>query len=359
MQLEAENAGARPEGRREARRDEALLDAYSRAVTAVAEEVSQSVLRIEVEGPAPRPGAGPNGEPPRRGPRRPPQGQPRRGEPQGPTGTGSGFAFTPDGYVLTNSHVVSGARRITVTALDGRKAHAHLVGDDPDTDIAVVRISGAELTPPPLAFADSSAIRVGQMAIAVGNPYGFDCTVTAGVVSALGRSLRTSSGRLVDDVIQTDAALNPGNSGGPLVDSSGRVIGVNTAMIMPAQGICFAIASNTASFVVSKLIHDGRIRRTYLGIAGQNVPLHRRVVRYHGLTLETAMFVVSVEPGSPAAAAGVKDGDLIVSYAGRPVSGIDDVHRLLTEDQAGVEVNIDVLRGSEKHTLAVRPSLRA
>jgi S1-C subfamily serine protease len=290
------------------------------------------------------------------------QGRPRPGRPRGPNeamGSGSGFVFTPDGYVLTNSHVVSGAKRITVTMLDGRKLPGHLVGDDPDTDLAVVRLHPDDpLSLTPVAFGDSSALRVGQIAIAVGNPFGFDCTVTAGVVSALGRSLRTQSGRLVDDVIQTDAALNPGNSGGPLLDAQGRVIGVNTAMILPAQGICFAIAVNTASFVVGKLIHEGRIRRSYIGVAGQNVPLHRRVVRYHDLPLESAVFVVSVEPDSPGARAGLRDGDLIVGFDGKPIAGIDDLHRLLTEEQAGQETALIVVRGSERLALPVTPSLR-
>jgi S1-C subfamily serine protease len=330
--------------------DGALLDSYSSTVTVVAAAVSASVVRIDVAGAD----AG-------KRPARP-------GRPRGPNeamGSGSGFVFTPDGFVLTNSHVVSGAKRISVTMLDGRKLPAHLVGDDPDTDLAVIRLhaddrtsdtSSAPLTP--VAFGDSSALRVGQIAVAVGNPFGFDCTVTAGVVSALGRSLRTQSGRLVDDVIQTDAALNPGNSGGPLLDARGRVIGVNTAMILPAQGICFAIAINTASFVVGKLIHEGRIRRSYLGIAGQNVPLHRRVVRFHDLPLESAVFVVSVEPDSPGARAGVRDGDLIVGFDGKPISGIDDLHRLLTEDRADRETALEVVRGSARVTLTVRPSFR-
>ena len=318
--------------------DQALLDGYSRTVTTVAAAVSPSVVRIDVEGM---------------------KAPPRTGRPRAPNeavGSGSGFVFTPDGFVLTNSHVVSGAKRISVTLLDGRKLPGHLVGDDPDTDLAVVQLHAPDLTA--VAFGDSSALRVGQIAVAVGNPFGFDYTVTAGVVSALGRSLRTQSGRLVDDVIQTDAALNPGNSGGPLVDSQGRVIGVNTAMILPAQGICFAIAVNTASFVVGKLIHEGRIRRSYLGVAGQNVPLHRRVVRFHELPLESAVFVVSVEPDSPGARAGVRDGDLIVGFDGKPVAGIDDLHRLLTEEQADRETSLVVVRGSERVVLPVRPSLR-
>src|SRR5262245_47910587 len=325
--------------------DSEVLDSYSRTVTAVAAAVSPSVVRIDVAGVE-------------RG-----RGQPPRpGRPRGPNeamGSGSGFVFTPDGFVLTNSHVVSGAQRITVTLLDGRKLPGHLVGDDPDTDLAVVRLHPDDLAPlTPVAFGDSSALRVGQIAVAVGNPFGFDCTVTAGVVSALGRSLRTQSGRLVDDVIQTDAALNPGNSGGPLLDARGRVIGVNTAMILPAQGICFAIGINTASFVVGKLIHEGRIRRSYLGVAGQNVPLHRRVVRFHDLPLESAVFVVSVEPDSPGDRAGVRDGDLIVGFDGKPISGIDDLHKLLTEDQADRETSLIVVRGSERVALPVRPSLR-
>jgi len=320
-------------------RDQELLDAYSRTVTSVAEQVSASVVKIEVQAPAPA-GKG-------RGPR--PGGEPGMG-------SGSGFVVTPDGYILTNSHVVSGAKRITVALLDGQRAAASLVGDNPDTDLAVVRIDAPHLTA--LSFADSGALRVGQVAIAVGNPYGFDCTVTTGVVSALGRSLRTKSGHLVDDVIQTDAALNPGNSGGPLVDARGQVIGVNTAMIMPAQGICFAIAANTASFVMGKLIHEGRIQRAYLGVAGQNVPLHRRVVRFHELPHETGVFVVSTEPDSPAGKAGLRDGDLIVAYGDRPIAGIDDLHRLLTEEQAGVASTLTIIRDLKKQVLQVAPSLR-
>ena len=300
--------------------DRDLLDVYSQTVTAVAEQVSPSVVRIEA------------------------------------SGSGSGFVMTPDGYLLTNSHVVNGSTRVEVTLHDGQRLPAQVVGDDPHTDIALVRIDAPKLVA--LTFANSSALRVGQLAIAVGNPYGFDCTVTAGVVSALGRSLRTKTGRLIDDVIQTDAALNPGNSGGPLVDSRGQVIGVNTAMILPAQGICFAIAANTASFVMGKLIHEGRIRRSYLGVAGQSVPLHRRVVRFHSLPNESCVFVVSVEPNSPAKLAGLREGDLIVAFCDQPIAGVDDLHRLLTEEQAGVGASMTILRDLKKQSLWVEPTLR-
>jgi S1-C subfamily serine protease len=321
-----------------------LLDAYSQTVTRAAAQVSASVVKIEVDR---APGAPAGG---RQSPQSP------QGEPDGARGAGSGFVVTPDGYVLTNSHVVSGAQRIRAVFQNGERAAAHLAGDDPPTDIALVRIDVPRLVA--LTFADSSALKVGQIAIAVGNPYGFDCTVTAGVVSALGRSLRTKTGHLIDDVIQTDAALNPGNSGGPLVDSQGRVIGVNTAVIVPAQGICFAIAANTASFVMGKLIHEGRIRRSYLGVAGQSVPIHRRVVRAHGLPAESGVFVVSVEPDSPASRAGLRDGDVIVAYGDKPVAAIDDLHRILTEDQAGVDTPVTILRDLKKQTLHVEPTLR-
>jgi len=317
------------------RGDGALLDSYSHTVTAVAAAVSPSVVRIDVEGI---------------------KGQQRPGRARGPNeaiGSGSGFVFTPDGFVLTNSHVVSGAKRITVTLLDGRKLPGHPVGDDPDTDLAVIRLHATELTPVPLG--DSSALRVGQIAVAVGNPFGFDCTVTAGVVSALGRSLRTQSGRLVDDVIQTDAALNPGNSGGPLVNARGEVVGVNTAMIRPAQGLCFAIAMGTASFVVSRLMRDGRIRRSYVGVGGQTVPLLRKVVRYHELGVDSGALVISVEKGSPAAAAGLREGDIIVRFGERWVGGVDDLHRILTEEQVGVGAPLTVLRGVQKVPLTIVP----
>jgi S1-C subfamily serine protease len=269
------------------------------------------------------------------------------------SGSGSGFIFTPDGFILTNSHVVHSASRIEAVLVDGRRFEADLVGDDPDTDLAVIRINAPNLLPAQLG--ESQAIRVGQLAVAIGNPYGFQCTVTAGVVSALGRSLRAKSGRLMDDVIQTDAALNPGNSGGPLVSSRAEVIGVNTAMIMQAQGICFAIAIDTAKFVASRLIRDGHVRRSFIGIAGQNVPLPRRVVRYYNLPVESGILVISFENNSPARHAGLLEGDIIIGFDGQPVGGIDDLHRLLTDERVGRTSPLLVLRRTDKITLDVVP----
>jgi S1-C subfamily serine protease len=268
-------------------------------------------------------------------------------------GSGSGFVFTPDGFVLTNSHVVHGATRLAVTLSDGRSFEAALVGEDPDTDLAVLRIHADRLSP--AVFGDSNAIRVGQVAVAIGNPYGFQCTVTAGVVSALGRSLRSQSGRLIDDVIQTDAALNPGNSGGPLVTSRGEVIGVNTAVILPAQGLCFAIAINTAKHVAGLLIRHGKIRRGYIGVAGQNVTLPRRLVLLHDVAAAAGILVISVEANGPADRAGLKDGDVIVKYGGQAVASIDELHKLLTLEQVGKKVELTIIRGVHKLTVEVTP----
>jgi S1-C subfamily serine protease len=315
--------------------DHHLLDAYSRSVIAAADAVSPSVVNIEVH----------------QTPRGKALVDPRR--PREARGAGSGFIFTKDGLIMTNSHVVHGAAEIEVTISDGGRFVADIVGDDPETDLAVIRISAANLTPARLG--DSKSIRPGQLAIAIGNPYGFQTTVTAGVVSALGRSLRSRSGRLIDNVIQTDAALNPGNSGGPLVNSRGEVIGVNSAMIMGAQGICFAIAIDTAKFVAARLIKDGRIRRGYIGVAGQNVPLHRRLVRFHDLPVESGVLVVSIEPNSPARKAGLLEGDLIIGYDRRPIAGIDDLHRVLTENAVGVTAPLTIVRRTEKISLDIMP----
>ena len=265
--------------------------------------------------------------------------------------------FTPDGLILTNNHVVERPGRVTVVMPDGRSMLADRVGADADTDLAVVRVVMPQAESLPWAtLGDSRLVRVGQVAIAIGNPYGFQHSVTAGVVSALGRSLRSRSGRLMDDIMQTDAALNPGNSGGPLVTTRGDVIGINTAMILPAQGLCFAIASNTARFVAARLIRDGRIRRSYIGVAGQNAPIPRAFARAHQLAVSSGILVTSVEKGSPAATAGVQDGDLILAFGGDAVTGIDELHRRLTEDRIGVPSPLTVLRRLERRTLTVVPT---
>jgi S1-C subfamily serine protease len=277
---------------------------------------------------------------------------PGRGGREG-RGSGSGFVFTSSGYILTNSHVVHGTSRVEVTLADGRRLPADLIGDDPETDLAVVRVHAGGLSP--VAMGDSQAVRVGQLAIAIGHPYGFQCTVTAGVISALGRSLRAQSGRLIDDVLQTDAALNPGNSGGPLVNSRGEVIGVNTAMILPAQGICFAIAINTAKFVAGRLIKDGRVRRSRIGISVQTVALPRRLAVQHGLDIEGGVLVVGVEPGGPADRIGLEEGDVIIGLDAHAVSGTDDLHRLLTEERVGIRSLLTILRGAEKLRIDIIP----
>jgi S1-C subfamily serine protease len=312
--------------------DASLLDAYSRAVTGAVERVSPSVVNIEVHQAA---------------------GRTRSGEPRERRGGGSGFVFTPDGLILTNSHVVHDATRIEITLTDGRRMPATAIGDDPGSDLAVVRVDEPSLTAAVLG--DSQQLRVGQVVIAIGAPYGFQSTVTAGVVSALGRSLRSYSGRLIDDVVQTDASLNPGNSGGPLVDSLGRVVGVNTATILPAQGICFAIGINTAKFVASRLLRDGRIRRSYIGVSAQTVPLHRRVVRFYDLAKETGVIATAIEENSPAKRAGLREGDIIVALEGHPVSGVDDLHRVLTDVRVGVSCALTVIRYTEKLELKVVP----
>jgi S1-C subfamily serine protease len=307
--------------------DAGLLDAYSRAVSGAVESVRPSVVHIGVER------------------------APRRG--QKPTGSGSGFIITPDGYLLTNSHVAAGAAALQATLPDGRIIAGELVGDDPDSDLAVVKLGADHLAYARLG--DSSRVRVGQSAIAIGSPYGFQHTVTAGIVSALGRSMRSATGRLLDNIVQTDAALNPGNSGGPLVDSAGAVIGVNTAVILPAQGICFAIASNTADRVAAALIREGRVRRAYLGISAQDLPLPRRFVRHFNLAQEVGARVDAVTPESPAALAGIRTGDIIVALGDTAISGVDDLQRALTGGRIGDALDVIVLRRDRRLLLSVTP----
>ncbi|MFA5057595.1 MAG: trypsin-like peptidase domain-containing protein [Opitutaceae bacterium] len=315
--------------RRPAAGNAALLDSYSEAVAGAVEKTQTAVVHIEVRGtgsPAPNDSAG---------------------------GSGSGFFISPDGYLMTNSHVVHGAGAIRVFLADGRRLAAELVGDDPETDLAVLRVGGGDFTH--LAFADSGQVHPGQIAIALGSPMGFQQSVTAGIVSGLGRSLRSASGRLIDNIIQTDAALNPGNSGGPLVNTRGEVIGVNTAIIRPAQGICFAIASNIARWVAGWLIKDGLIRRSSLGLAGQNVPLLRKLVRHYRLPVETGVLVVAVEPGSPAATARLREGDIIIGFDDEPIAAIDALHKQLTAERIGRPSTLTILRHTERLTLPVRP----
>ena len=302
--------------------DSGLLDAYSQAVIHAVEMVGPAVVKIDAD---------------------------RAG--------GSGVVFTPDGLILTNSHVVDRAGRLTVVLPDGRSMRADLVGHDSDTDLAVIRAASPSGTSLPFAtLGDSRTVKVGQIAIAIGNPYGFHHSVTAGVVSALGRSLRARSGRLMDDIIQTDAALNPGNSGGPLVTTRGEVIGINTAMILPAQGLCFAIASNTARFVAARLIRDGRVRRSYIGVAGQNVPVPRALALANQLAVTSGVLVVSVETDSPAMTAGLREGDIVLAFDGGAVTGIDDLLRCLTDERIDVPVALTILRRGQRRQLTIVPS---
>jgi S1-C subfamily serine protease len=304
--------------------DAGLLDAYSRAVVGAVQRVGPAVVHIQV----------------------------RQGRSEG---SGSGFAFTPDGFILTNSHVVHGASEVHVSTSVGDRFPAEVVGDDPDTDLAVIR-GGLGAASIPLG--SSRKLSVGQLVIAIGNPLGFQHTVTAGVVSALGRTMRSRSGRLIDGVIQTDAALNPGNSGGPLVDSQGQVIGVNTATIMGAQGICFAIGADTAEFVASRLIRDGRIRRSYIGVMGQGVSLHRRLVRYYDLPSESGLLVLNVVAGGPAQRAGLRERDIVVRFAGKAIASVDDLHRMLTDERSEVACEVEIVRGTELLKFVVIPQPR-
>jgi S1-C subfamily serine protease len=303
--------------------DDSLNDAYSQAVSGAAETARPAVVHIEVRTKS---AAG---------------------------GSGSGFFISPDGYLLTNSHVVHGAAELRVFLGDGRKLSADLIGDDPDTDLAVLRVSAEDIVHLPLA--DSTAVRPGQIAIAIGSPMGFQQTVTAGVVSGLGRSLRGASGRLIDNVIQTDAALNPGNSGGPLINSRAEVIGVNTAIIRPAQGICFAIASNTARWVAAWLIKEGRIRRSFIGLGGQTVPLLRTLIHHHRLAQESGVMVASLEAGGPAHRAGLVEGDIVLSLDGVSTPAVDALQKLLTSDRIGERAIVCFLRGVELRRHAIIP----
>lgn len=315
--------------------DGLLLDAYSRTVTSVARQVSDAVTHLKVE-------------------KNQRQNVPQRpNNDNNPAGTGSGFIISTDGFVVTNSHVINGAERIEATLQDGRSFSASVVGDDPSTDLAVIKLDGNNLST--VSFGESDRLQVGQIAIAIGNPYGFQYSVTAGVVSALGRTLRSQSGRLIDDVIQTDAALNPGNSGGPLVDSTGRVIGVNTAVILPAQGLCFAVASNLAKYVVGKLILDGRVRRGYLGISAQTVTLPPKWMDAMQLTTKGGIAVQQVEPNGPAGASGLLTGDVIVQFEGRPVDSLDALHKSLNEETIGRNINLWVLRNGNLKSIGVTP----
>jgi len=299
--------------------DDELLDAYSAAVVHAVETIGPAVVRVERE-----------------------------------RGGGSGVIFTPDGFVLTNSHVVHKANQLIVTLSDGRATRGDLVGDDPHTDLAVLRIDATSL--PWAGLGDSRRVRVGQMAIAIGNPFGFHHSATAGIVSGVGRSLRAGSGRLIDDIIQTDAALNPGNSGGPLVTSRAEVIGVNTATILPAQGLCFAVASNTARFVAARLISDGRIRRSYIGVGGQNVPIPRRSGSAPHVSAASGVLVLSVESGSPASQSGLTTGDIIIAFGDLPISGVDDLHRVLTSERIGVSNTLTILRHGARQQVMVVPA---
>ena len=308
--------------------DGAMLDAYSRVVTDVVDRVGPSVVRIDV----------------RRGGRS--------------AGSGSGVIISPDGLALTNSHVVQGARSVALTTLEGRELQARVLGDDPDTDLALLRIDES-VTLPAARLGDSAKLRRGQIAIAIGNPLGFDATVTTGVVSALGRTLQSRSGRMIEDVVQTDAALNPGNSGGPLMSSAGEVIGINTAIIMGAQGICFAVASNTANFVAGEIAHHGRVRRAYIGVGAATTPIPRRIALRIGLHQASGARLLSVDQNGPAAEAGLLTGDLVVALDGRPVTSVADLIRMLDADKIGRTVSVDFLRRSEQLRIWIGPQDRA
>ena len=328
-----------------AEQDSVLLDAYSNTIVNVAKKVSPSVVQIKVSGRTEQTALEHrNAAPPQRR-------SPGRGDSDG--GTGSGFIISSDGYIITNNHVVAGAKHINVSLPDSRDYEATLIGCDPATDIAVIKIYADGLKA--IRFADSKQVQVGQIAVALGNPYGFQYSLTAGVVSALGRTLRSESGRLIDDVIQTDASLNPGNSGGPLVNSNGDVIGVNTAVILPAQGICFAVSSNLTALVAGKLIMNGRVRRGYLGIAGQLINLTERIKQYNQLSVKTGVMIVSVEADGIAGNGELQQGDIIVGFNDQPIASVDDLHRLLTDESIGRQIQLTVLRENRRKGVIVTP----
>jgi S1-C subfamily serine protease len=320
--------GSEEDGRAALAPEAEILDAYSNAVTSVADSVGPAVLRVETRGANGRPG-----------------------------GVGSGVVIAPDGLVLTNAHVVEGARQVRLLDAEGRVMEARRLGEDPDTDLALLR-AGAARNLPHARLGDSKKLKRGQLVVAIGNPLGFESTVTAGVISALGRSLRAKNGRLIEDVIQTDAALNPGNSGGPLVSSRGEVIGINTAVIMGAQGICFAVASNTAQFVLSELIKHGRVRRGYIGVSGQTAAVPRRHARNAGIENASGAMVTALEPNAPAALAGLMSLDTIVRLDGAPVTGVDDLIRLLNSERIGRTLAVEVLRRGTLRSFDVMPQER-
>jgi S1-C subfamily serine protease len=307
--------------------DEHLLDSYSQTVSGVFQKASAAVVKIDVMHEQRQAGRG--------------------------GGSGSGFVFTPDGFIITNSHVVHGAKAIEVHFIDGRKVPAHLIGDDPHTDLAVIRVNMQNLSY--VELGDSNRIQVGQIAIAIGNPYGFQCTLTAGVISALGRSMRSQSGRLIEQIIQTDAALNPGNSGGPLFNSRGEVIGVNTAVILPAQGICFAIPSQTAKFIVGELLQHGRVKRGFLGIMAHNVLLPKGMVHVGKIPVESGVSIAGLDPDSPAATADVRLGDVLIAIDNNIIETVDDLHKFLTTQKIGQPVTLTIIRDFEKKDIVVVP----
>lgn len=314
--------------------DDKLLDEYSKTVISISERVSPSVVNVNTHNKS---------DIKKSYPKLPYEAQAK----------GSGFLFTPDGFILTNSHVIHNTDEIKVTLSDGRSFLAQIIGDDPDTDLAVIRITGSDLVHARLG--NSKLLKVGQLVVAIGTPYNFQCTVTAGVISALGRTLRTNSGRLIDDIIQTDAALNPGNSGGPLVNSHGNIIGVNTAIIQSAQGLCFAIPINITKYIAAKLIKDGKIRRGYLGISCQNISMHRQIIRYYDLPSDYGVLITRVEKNSPAHKSCLMEGDILINFDEKPIINVDDLHKQLTDERIHCDSKITIIRNTKRLTINIIP----